>query len=205
MEIKYKGVGCIELNTKKTSFLIDPYGDEYGIGKLKSDASNILYTNKNRSSYDPGKNTFVIEGPGEYEIKEVSIKGIPAKSYTGEGTSTIFTLRHSDINVAVIGDIAQDLNDEQIEAIGVVHIVVIPVGGGGVLDHKQAAKLVRVLEPKMVIPTYYDDGKTKFKEHQEKLELFVNELGVNVHDTDKLKLKSSSIGENLQVVLLKRA
>jgi L-ascorbate metabolism protein UlaG (beta-lactamase superfamily) len=100
------------------------------------------------------------------------------------------------------------LNDEQLEALGVVDMVIVPVGGGGLtLDATSAASLVRQIDPKVVIPTHYADGALKYEMPQEPLETFVKELGSPVEAVGvKYKLKGvSSLPAVLTVIEIARS
>lgn len=93
-----------------------------------------------------------IEGPGEYEIGDASIKGIRANRHIDteldEPIDTMYRIDIGDVRIAVLGNIAPKLSDEQLEEIGVIDILILPVGGGGyTLDATSAATITRQIEP----------------------------------------------------------
>jgi L-ascorbate metabolism protein UlaG (beta-lactamase superfamily) len=151
-------------------------------------------------------------GHGEYEIGDVSIKGVPAQRHldtsADEKLSTAYRIGVGDVRVAVLGNIDFKLSEDQLEEIGVVDILILPVGGGGyTLGATSAATIVRQVEPHAVIPVHYNDSGLKYEVPQDDLEVFVKELSATVEEAGaKLKLKSSSsIPVNLTVIKLDRS
>lgn len=144
---------------------------------------------------------FVISSPGDYEVKEIFIKGamvetnISNKKYI----NTIYSLSIDNINIAFLGAISTDnLNKEVLESINEPDILFIPVGGKdlGMIDVKGAAKLASMLEPKIIIPMEYDKDSLKF---------FLKEMGnENSEQVDKLTLKRKDLeGKEGEVIVLK--
>jgi hypothetical protein len=98
-------------------------------------------------------------------------------------------------------------DEDQLEALGVVDIVIIPVGGGGyTLDPTAAADLVRQIDPKVVIPIHYADSALKYEVPQDSLQTFVGELGAPVETVAKYKLKSAAaLPESLTIIEVTRS
>jgi L-ascorbate metabolism protein UlaG (beta-lactamase superfamily) len=155
----------------------------------------ISLASEPRFAVESANATLLVEGPGEYEVGDFSIRGIPAQRHIdsdGFG-STIYRIEISDVRIAVLGNIDPKLSDEQLENIGVVDIVIIPVGGGGyTLDATSAAHLVRQIDAKIIIPVHYADSGLTYEVPQEDFEVFHKELGGAVETVDKLKVKAAS-------------
>jgi L-ascorbate metabolism protein UlaG (beta-lactamase superfamily) len=152
----------------------------------------------------------LIDGPGEYEVKDVSIKGIPAERMIDHDKSqkaTIYRIATSQVSVVVLGHVAIPLSEQQLEDIGVVDIVIVPIGGNGyTFDAHQAVETIGQIGPKVVIPTHYEDGATKYEVPQMSLEAFVKELGATEHVTvAKYKIKNGILPEVLTLVELTRS
>jgi L-ascorbate metabolism protein UlaG (beta-lactamase superfamily) len=111
-----------------------------------------------------------------------------------------------DVRLAIIGNIAGNLDESQLESIGVVDMVVLPVGGGGyTLDGDAAAKLIRQIDPKAVVPVHYAESSLTYEVPQDSLQDFVNELGVPVETVEKYKLKSAAtLPATLTVIEVRR-
>ncbi|MES3032091.1 MAG: MBL fold metallo-hydrolase [Patescibacteria group bacterium] len=142
---------------------------------------------------------FAVTGPGDYEVKEIFIKGvlsdttIAGKKYI----NTIYAFLMDNINIVFLGALSNgELPKESLEAINNSDILFVPIGGGDLLDSKTSAKLVSSLEPKLVIPMDYDDKSLK---------AFLKELGEEKAEVvDKLTLKLKDLeGKEGEVVVLK--
>jgi len=142
---------------------------------------------------------FAITGPGDYEVKEIFVKGIISNALIGDKkyVNTIYSFGVDGINIVFLGALSDtDISKEARESVGEPDILFIPVGGKGLLDAKSAAKLASTLEPKMIIPMDYDDATLK---------LFLKELGEEKAEVvDKLTLKRKDLeGKEGEVVVLK--
>lgn len=142
---------------------------------------------------------FVISGPGDYEIKEIFIKGalsealIDGKKYI----NTIYLFTLDGINIAFLGALSDsELSKESHEALNSPDILFIPVGGNGMLDAKAAAKFASSLEPRLIIPMDYDAGTLK---------AFLKEIGEEKAEVvDKLTIKRKDLdNKEGEVVVLK--
>jgi len=144
---------------------------------------------------------FIITGPGDYEIKEIFIKGvlsdalIAARKYI----NTIYLFSLDNINIAFLGALSDsEFSKESREAINSPDILFIPVGGKGMLDAKASAKLASSLEPKLIIPMDYDESALK---------AFLKELGEEKAEVvDKLTLKKKDLdNKEGEVIVLRTA
>ena len=142
---------------------------------------------------------FAITGPGDYEVKEIFIKGVQSPATLGgkKYINTIYSLAVDNINIVFLGTLGDaELSKEAKEAVDGPDILFIPVGGNGLLDAKSAAKLASTLEPKLVIPMDYDSASLK---------TFLKEMGEEKAEVvDKLTLKRKDIeGKEGEVIVLK--
>ena len=208
MEIRYYGANCVKLSDKKIVLVIDDNLSQLGLKAVIKPQDVAIYTaSHNESLVDTGR--FLIDGPGEYEISEVSIRGIATRAYTDETglQATIYSIKIDDFNIGVIGHSNTDLNDEQLEAIGVVDVLIIPVGNHGyTLDANEAVGIIKKIEPKVVIPTHYADTAIKYAVPQVDLQPFLKALGISEPETlEVLALKERELGDKTRVVVLKHS
>lgn len=205
MEIQYFGANCVRIVSKKANVLIDDNLAEHGL-KSVSAADDIAVFTLDKNSKNPHR--FLIEGPGEYEISEVSVKGVPAQAHLDESglRATMYSLHVQGFSIGVIGHVHPNLTDDQLEQLGLLDVLIIPVGGGGyTLDAVGAVSIIRKIEPKIVIPTHYADSGISYEVPQAELTSFLSELGVSEPErADSLKLKESELGEKTRVVVLAR-
>lgn len=203
MEVRYYGANCVKFSTKKVSVIVDDTLDKGP--SVTTDKDIVIKTNSVLSYADGGY--FEVKSPGEYEVSEVSIAGIASKLHFDETkSSTIYSVHIDGFSVAVLGHTIGDLKDEQIEQLGVVDILVVPVGGHGyTLDAVAAIKLIKEIEPKVVIPTHYHDSKVSYEVEQAPLEEFLKSYGsTEVETIDVLKLKDNTLPDKTQVVVLNK-
>lgn len=195
-EVEYKGGNGVVISSKKASLIIDPKLSVVGLKDLPVKDAVELATEA-RFAVNSEDATLVIESPGEYGIADFDIRGIAAQRHldaeTDPKASTMYRIECGDIRTAVLGNIYEKLNEDQLEEIGIIDVLILPVGGGGyTLDATGAATIVRQIEPKVVIPVHYADPTLKYEVPQLDLETFTGELGVTAEEAPKLKLKSAT-------------
>lgn len=192
MELQYHGDNCLTLATKKARLVVD---DNKTVAK---EGNILLFTGQHSAPAATPK--LVIDTPGEFEVSDISITGVAARSHTDladQKSAVIYKIIVDDVRLAVVGHIHPDLKDDQLEAIGMVDILVLPVGGGDTLDGAEASKVIKKIEPKMIIPTSYAS--------QSALDGALKELGIEVSaKTDKLKPKPIDFTDITQLVVLER-
>ncbi len=203
MELQFFGANCIKLGNKKVTMVIDDNLESLGAKSVTTENDISLFT---IDKPEQTKGRFLVCGPGEYEISEVSIMGIPAKAHLDAvgHRATIYSIRFDNFSIGIVGHIHPDINEDQLEALGLIDILVIPVGGNGfTLDASGAASLIRKIEPKIVIPTHYSNKKLNYEVPQADLELFLKEMAVTEPEIlPILKIKESDLGDKTRVVVL---
>lgn len=208
MDIQFFGANAIRLSNKKASLIFDDNLAELGLSTVTKAGDIALFTMAHGEPKAAVK--LVIDYPGEYEVSGVSIRGVMARAHIdeeGQKNAVIYRMIMDDLKVCVLGHVYPELSDEQLEAIGMVDVLFVPVGGNGyTLDPVGALKLIKKIEPKLVIPTHFADSKVKYPVPQQPLEEALKTLAMEPKDTvDKLKLKSSDLSEIMQLIVLKRS
>lgn len=208
MDIQFYGANCIRLTTKKANIVIDDNLADLGLSSVTKTGDIALFTGIHGEPDTEVK--LIIDYPGEYEVSNVSIWGIPARAHIDEeGTraAVIYKLIAEDLRICVMGHVYPELSDEQLEAIGIVDVLFIPVGGSGyTLDPIGALKLIKKIEPKLVIPTHFNDSKIKFPVPQQDLQEALKGLSMEPKETvtGKLKLRPADLAETTQLIVLER-
>lgn len=193
-EIEYKGANCVIITAKKAKLVTDPKLSIVGLKDLSTkNAVELLTEERFAVSYEEDT-TLSISSPGEYGVSGFDIRGVPAQRHIDREDepmlSTMYRVEIGDTRIGIVGNIYEKLSEEQLERLGVVDLLIIPVGGNGyTLDAVGAARLVRQIDPKIVIPVHYDDSSLKYEVPQNKLDLFVKELGAPVETVSKYKYK----------------
>ena len=216
-KISWRGQSCFEISVSNSkdheaNIIIDPFDEEIGL-RVPNLSGEILLVTHNHHDHNNIKavlsKPFVIEGPGEYEIKGVFVQGIPSyhddSSGKERGQNTIYTIEAEDMRFCHLGDLGQkELTDEQLEKIGTVDVLMIPVGGTYTISSTEAMKIVSQIEPKVVIPMHYEIPKLKIK--LDPVEKFLKAMGKNAGATipqEKFLAKESTMPkEGTEVVVL---
>ena len=207
-EVEYKGANTVVISTKKGTIVTDPQMSLVGLKDITT-KDVIELSTEARFALNSENARLVIEGPGEYGIADFDIHGIAAQRHLdADGkASTIYRIEAGEIRVALVGNIYEKLSEAQLEEIGLVDVLIIPVGGNGyTLDATGAATLTRLIDPKIVVPIHFADPAVKYEVPQDELDTFIKELGVPVEEAPKLKLKTAAaLPEALTIYKLPRA
>lgn len=193
-DIEYKGGNAVVITTKKIKILVDPKISVVGLKDLAIKDSVVVATDRELALY-ADDSLLTIDGPGEYEVSDVSIKAVAVDrhgSASGSKELTMYRLEIGEVRIAVLGNIAPELSETQQEALGVIDIAIVPVGGGATLNALQAANLARTIEAKVVIPVHYADSAIAYAEPQESLDAFKKEFNSEIEQVTKYKVKSPS-------------
>jgi L-ascorbate metabolism protein UlaG (beta-lactamase superfamily) len=207
MEIQYYGANCVRMVTKKAAVTVDDNLQDLGLKSITKKGDIALFTGVHGQVTEEVK--LVIDHPGEYEVSDTSIHAIAARAHideAGQKTTTMFKIIGEDVRVAIVGHIYPDLTDAQLEALGTVDILVIPIGGNGfTLDPIGALKIIKEIEPRVVIPTHYDDKAITYPVTQQSLDEALRGLAMEPKEAvAKLKVKAGELAELTQLIVLER-
>jgi hypothetical protein len=206
MDMQFFGANCIVLSSKHNRLIIDDNLATLGAKGVGKDGDIYLYTS-DRHPMVSGKPKLVIDMPGEYEASSVSITGIQTRSHMDEEnkrSAVMYKIIWGDTRVLVTGHIYPRLSDAQLEAIGIVDVMFVPVGGNGyTLDATGAIQLIKAVEPKIVIPTHYDSPSLQYEVPQATLDDALHSLGMEPkeHDT-KFQFKPLETSDTTQLIVL---
>lgn len=209
-DVEYKGGNCVVIATKNLRLVTDPRLSAVGLKDIQvKDAVEVV--TEPRFMVDEPEARLVIDGPGEYEIGDFSIRGVSPVNHVDIGptgqASNIYRVEVNDVRIALLGNITDSLSEDQLESIGVVDMVIMPIGGGGyTLDPENAARIVRQLDPKAVIPVHYKEDGIAYEAQQGTLSDFVRELSAPLETVDKYKVKSAAVlPVSLTIIEVKRS
>jgi hypothetical protein len=205
MVISYHGGQCFKVSFGGTTIAFNPIAKKSKLETVKfgADVSFVSFWHPDFTGVEQvmhgSKQPFVVDGPGEYEIGQVTARGFGVKTNYEKTDSynTIYQVKLEDMNIVFLGA----LNDPEIDPkilgeFGDIDILFLPIGGGDVLEAPQATKLAVKLEAKLVIPMSYDEPalKTFLKEESKE----------NLKPVDKLTIKRKDVSVmSGEVVVLK--
>ena len=213
MELVWLGHSCFRLRGKDPSgkdvvVLTDPYDRSVGY-LLGRPTAHIVTISHHHPDHDNvagvGGNPIVLDGPGEYEVAGVYVHGLKtyhdSENGRWRGKNTVYTMEINEVNVCHLGDLGHVLTPGQIEELGPVDVLLVPVGGGGSLTAAGAAETISLLEPKLAIPMHYRTEVVKLD--LDPLDKFIKEMGLrDLAPQAKLTITKSSLPQETQVMLL---
>lgn len=207
MELQFYGANCFGLTHKGTRIIIDDNLAELGAKSITRPDDVALFTGVHGGTNGA---RVAFDSPGEYEVADTSVIGIIARAHTeqeGQLGATMFKLVTGELSILFTGHIYPELSDAQLEAIGTIDLLVVPVGGNGyTVDPVGALKLIKAIEPKLVIPTHYADKALQYPMPQQELSNALKELGMEPKETlAKLRLKPSELSDVTQLVILEKS
>lgn len=208
-EIVWLGHACFRLKSRDATIITDPYDKSLGLGNpgQKADIVTISHAHPHHNAVSAVKgDPMVMNGPGEFEVRGVFITGVWsfADNQDGKerGRNTIFLFRVDDLVVCHLGSLGHTLSSQQLDALGDVQVLLVPVGGSNAsLTASKASEVISQIEPKIVIPMHYSIGRESLE--MDSLDKFTKEMGLkDVVAQDKFSMKASELGESTQVVVL---
>lgn len=209
MEIKFYGHACFSIAEGGITIVTDPYKEEIGLKlpKLSADAVTI--------SHDaaPYNNAKAIEGnpkvfiwPGEYETKGIHLKMIHSfhnqKEDAEQFENYITVIHWANIRLCHLGAQGTKLTPEQLEQVGEVDVLFVPIGGKGCLEAKKAKEVIEQIEPRMIIPMCYNTDGSNLELNSR--DAFLSVMGSKAEEPiDSFKVKRSELPEdNSKLIIL---
>lgn len=208
MDMQFYGANCLVLSTKQNRVVIDDNLATLGAKSVTKDGDICLFTGEHEAVSSHPK--LVIDMPGEYEVSNVSIFGLQTRAHMdedGKKSAVMYKITWGDTRVLVTGHVFPKLSDDQLEAVGIVDVMFVPVGGNGyTLDATGALQLIKAVEPKLVVPTHYDENGLNFEVPQGNLSDALHTLGMEPKETvTKLQFKPAESTDTTQLVVLEKS
>jgi L-ascorbate metabolism protein UlaG (beta-lactamase superfamily) len=206
LELTYLGHSAFRLRGKDVTIVTDPHPPELGAPMGKPSAHVVTISHKSPNhSYSQGVagNPRIVSGPGEYELADTLIAGVATSMEPRVGpTNTAYVFRVEDMNICHLGDLRDKLTDKQIEEIGSIDVLLVPVGGGSAIGPAKAATVITQLEPSVVVPMHYRvDGVQA--DSLEPVDLFCREVGLKDYVPEpKLSVTKGSLTNEVRIVVL---
>ena len=215
MEISWLGHSCFVLRGKNVTLITDPFSPQPGqpqgealkLSKINAPIVTVSHNHPGHNFAEAvGGNPRVVRGPGEYEISDVLITGVPsyhdAKRGAERGRNTIYVIHMDDLVICHLGDLGHTLQEEQLEEVADADILLIPISGSNTLSAAQAAEVTSQVAPRIVIPMHYRPV-TGMGDGPDPLDKFCREMGIEAANAQpKLSILRSTLPTETQVVIL---
>jgi L-ascorbate metabolism protein UlaG (beta-lactamase superfamily) len=205
MEITWLGHCCFRLRAKEATVVTDPCDKStgYSLGRPTADLVTV-------SLDDPAHNHVagvagsprVIGGPGEFEVAATSVVGVSTWHDAEKARRNVaYVIELEDLRICHLGAIGVVPTSDQVEEIGSVDILMVPVGGGHAFDAPPAAETVSLLEPKLVIPMHFKTDVER--ERLDPIDRFLKEMSTKAPETHaKIAVTRSSLPDEMQLLVL---
>lgn len=207
MDITWYGHSCFRIAERNAAAIVtDPYDESIGYSKLnlKADVVTVSHDQPGHAAVEQVQGwRIAINRPGEYEIGGVFIIGTPMVNRKADNPryNVVYTYDYGSVSVVHLGDLDHVPSQSALEALGQVDVLLVPVGGGGALNSSQAAEVIALLEPRIVVPMHFHTPQSLLE--LAPVDKFLSEMGItSPTETDLLKISASSLPEQTQVVLL---
>ena len=206
MDITWYGHACFRLKSREGTVITDPYDKSLGLTlpALKADVVTVSHNAPHHNNSKAAKGAYVIDGPGEYEVNGVFVTGVhidPVKNAKDTARNNVFVIYLDDIAICHLGDLSHVPSQKQVEEMGNIDVLLVPVGGENALKANEAAEVVSLIEPYIVIPMHYKLPDITLK--LDPVSKFLTEMGITKTETvDILKLVKTSLPEETQVVVM---
>ncbi len=203
MHLQFFGLSSFKFTTKEAVVVTDPFDKSSGLTPPRGGADIVILAEKENPLYSEIKGItgepFQAFDPGEYDVKGVTITGIPLKQE--KGYVTVFLIESEDIRILNLTHIKEfSMKQDELEDLGDIDILILPVGGHSVMDASTAAKVVNQVEPALIIPSHY--SMEGLKTETDKLEKFIKEMGGKSEETDKIIVKKKDLNPEISKVMV---
>lgn len=210
-EITWFGHACFNIRGRDASVVMDPVPSSsgYDTGTLAADVVTVSHDHPGHTAVDQIQDGYrLLNGPGEYEIREIFITGIQtyhdAEKGKQLGKNTVYVVEFEDLVICHLGDIGHVLTEDQVELVSSVDVLLVPAGGGPTISPSQAGEIIGQVAPGIIIPMQFrtEQGDTE----REPVDAFLREMASGEYDTvDRLTVRKSDIGDSPKIVVLQPA
>lgn len=214
MDITWYGLSCFRIREGGVTVICDPYDKSVGLTlpRIRADVVTVSHERPGHNSVERvAGEPKVLRGPGEYEVKNVFFTGLTTYHRRHDAAlserNVIFFMEFGDLTVGHLGDLGEVPSQSEIEELnlGEVDVMMVPVGGGDILDPTRAVEVIGMFEPRIVIPMHFQQTglAAPWVASLEPVDKFLRELGVSAPEPESmLKISKSSLPDETQVALL---
>lgn len=215
MNIAWYGHSCFKIQTKpqrgleEITIFTDPFDKAIGLRPPQGSANIVTVSHDHHDHNNTGAlkgEPFIVDAPGEYSIKGIQIIGIDSfhdnQQGAERGRNSIFIIESEDLKICHLGDLGHILSEDQVEKIGDVDVLMIPVGGKFTLNSKEAEEVVSQIEPKIILPMHYKTKGLNIDGIEDEKK-FCSEIGSCIEkNVPRLNIKKKNLSETENKIIL---
>lgn len=212
MEIIFLGHSAFHIKGKSASLVSDPFDPQMVGIRFPKVSANIVTISHDHKDHNKAELVAdvkkVISGPGEYEVEGISVIGLGSyhdnKKGEERGKNTIYVYEVDGLRLAHLGDLGHELSEGDINNIGTIDILMIPVGGIYTIGPKEAAEVSRSIEPRIIIPMHYGMpglNPASFGNLVDE-KPFISAMGLPSRVEKKLSIKADQMPEDSQEIVV---
>jgi L-ascorbate metabolism protein UlaG (beta-lactamase superfamily) len=207
-DITYLGHACFRLRGRDGIVLCDPFDRSIGLDIGRPGAHIVTVSHddpayNNVAAVKPMRESvFPIQGPGEYEVSGILITGVRTfrdnEKGKLKGFNTAYVIHIDDVVFCHLGALAHELSQSQVEALGSVDVLFVPIGDDDTLSVSAAQNVIHQIQPRMVIPMLY--GNAQPDSEGSLLNKFIHEFGLkDIEPQEKVSVTTANLpGEEEQ-------
>jgi len=207
VDIVWYGHSCFRLRSPLGFVVMDPFqkASALRVPRLKAGVVTVSHDHPGHNNIHAVKSDpFVIDGPGEYEVKGVFVVGVrtfhDGRDGARLGLNTAYCVTADDVTVCHLGDLGHRPTQAQVETLGSVDVLLVPVGGQTTIGAALAAEVVSLIDPALVIPMHF---RSSAREDLDSVDKFLKEMGAGQPEPQEmLRVGGGRLPEEPQVVLL---
>ncbi|MQF69712.1 MBL fold metallo-hydrolase [SAR202 cluster bacterium AD-804-J14_MRT_500m] len=208
MEITWLAHSCFRLRIGDVTVITDPFPQQIGtkIGKIEPNIVTISNDHPNHSTTEGIPDGYkIVNGPGEYAISSIYIRGLLTSQSGGENPepkNTAYLFEMDSVHLCHLGDLSSGLSDAQVEELTPVDVLFIPVGGRCTIPISKVSEIIRDLGPRLIIPMHYSTPGINVD--LEKLDPFLKELSAKAGDPQpRINVTATNLPMEPTVTLLR--
>jgi len=217
MKIKWYGHAAFLITSDQgIKIILDPYepgafGGQLSYGKIP-DQADIALVSHDHADHNDTKSLSgapqVVKGSGSKTVKGIAIHGVatyhdPSKG-SERGANTIYNLKVDGIQVCHLGDLGHVLGEKEVNQIGSVDILLLPVGGFFTIDAKEATRVMDQVKPKVVIPMHFKTEKCGFPIAPVD-DFLRGKSGVKRAGTSEVTFQKENLPQKMEIIVLEHA
>ena len=214
MKIKWLGHASFLISSETgVKIITDPYPQGSGLSYVPiNEAADVVtmshdHFDHNNVSSVPGKPQ-IITGSGNTNVKGIQFNGIAAHHDQSQGkergANTIFCFSVDGVKLCHLGDLGHRLSQEQIDEIGGIDILLVPIGGVFTIDAKMAGAVVDDLKPRVAIPMHYKTDKCDWPLNTVD-DFVLDKKNVKKINSSELEFKAGELPEATEIIVLQPA